>query len=322
MEDFQSSATPGKNGGNGGEISGRYFLKFGVYLVGVFLLQTVYAVWVLANQEDGDLDSSDSGKGKNLLNRGEKALSLNLGSESGSVVYLDESQWEEKIEEIRAMAKQARKVEKNGYKKGSGYNKNGGFDKNLNSRNRIGIEKEIKTRLLNLKKSLNSDKEKLPGSYVSYLSNSGKKVGDELRKTSSDERKGNENLMFKKKLKFRSPSIEMRKSPMGFGDSGKFEVSKGKKSSFSDKIIENGNVHNGDMEMLEKENEIIQGDRDLTQNGWKNLDKGMRRENGGKEVSQRRKPRNGNVTKSYNNLLAFAYSILALDICCGLLVKI
>ncbi|PON88326.1 ABC subfamily C protein [Trema orientale] len=290
VEEFRSSEseTAGNNGGVG-EFSGRYFLKFGLYLIGAFLVQTVYAVWVLANQEDRNLDSSDSGKERFLLSKG---LSSNLGSDSSNGVYLDESQLEEKIDEIRAMAKQARKVEKNGYLKDSG-SKNGGFDKNLNSRNRIGIEKEIKTRLLKLQKSLNSDKEKLPVSYVSYLSNAGKKVGDEVTKAGSDERKGNENLMFKKKLMFRSPSTEPSKSPKGFGDSGKYEVSKGKKSGFSEKIVENGSVRNDDMELSEKEEEEFQGERDLTQNDWNKLDKGTRRGDGGKEMSQRRKPRNG-----------------------------
>ncbi|PON80360.1 ABC subfamily C protein [Parasponia andersonii] len=291
VEEFRSyeSETAGNNGGVGGFFGG-YFFKFGLYLIGAFLVQTVYAVWVLANQEDRNLDSSDSGKERFLLSKG---LSSNLGSDSSNGVYLDESQLEENIEEIRAMAKQARKVEKNGYLKDSG-SKNGGFDKNLNSRNRIGIEKEIKTRLLKLQKSLNSDKEKLPVSYVSYLSNAGKKVGDEVTKAGSDERKGNENLMFKKKLMFRSPlTAEPSKRPKGFGDSGKYEVSKGKKSGFSEKIVEIGSVRNDDMELSEKEKEEFQVERYLTQNVWNKWDKGTRRGDGGKEVSQGRKPRNG-----------------------------
>lgn len=300
-DEFRASETTGDNGAVG-EPSGGYFLKFGVYLIGAFLLQTVYAVWVLANQIDLDKANSDSGKGRVLLNRNEKGLSSNLGSESSNVVRLDESQLEEKIEEIRGMAKQARKVEKNGYKKESG-SKNGDFDKSLKARNRIGIEKEIKTRLLKLQKSLSSDKEKLPGLNVNYLSNSEKKVEDGVRETSLDERKGNESMLFKKKFKFRSPSIDPRKSIKGFGDSGKNKGEKGKRSGFSDKIIENGSVHNDEMELLEKENEEIHREKGFPQNDWNNLDKGVRRENGGKEVSQRRSPRNGNVTKSYNTFV-------------------
>lgn len=240
-----------------------------MYLIGVFVFQTILSVWVLgtANSEekDGDFDSLD--KGKVLLNGNEKILRSNV-------------ELEEKIEKIRAMARKARKFEKN---KGE----------SLNSGTKIGIEKEIEKRLLKLQKGLNSTREKLPRSYVNYLSKYGK-VEDEVtkKKAGLDEGKGKETLMFKKKLKFRSPLTGPSKGPKGFGDSEKHKVSKGKMSG--SKVSE------------EEVNEEIQKERDLeggrrlvvqksrvSRDDGKNLDEGMRRGNDGKEASQTGKSRNG-----------------------------
>lgn len=253
-----------------------------MYLIGVFVFQTVLAVWVLgtanSEKEDGNLGSLDS-KGKVSLNGNEKILRSNVGLE-------------EKIEEIRAMASEARKAEKNKHE-------------SLNSRTKIGIEKEIENRLLKLQKGLNSTREKLPRSYVNYLSMYGK-VEDGVmkkkkKKISLDVGNGNESLMFKKKLKFRAPSTEANEGPKGFGDSEKCKVSKGKKNCLGGrgKMVE---VSEEEIEEIQKEGDL-EGDDGrrlavqtlrVSREDWKNLDNGMRSEH---EASQTRKSRNGNVTK-------------------------
>ncbi|KAM6545170.1 hypothetical protein CsatB_025906 [Cannabis sativa] len=290
-EELRSSETTGISNGSVGEISGRYFLKFGVYLCGAFVLQTVYAVWVLANQKDRDLDSSYSEKNRVSLSRDDKALSFNSVSESSNLGSFDEVQVGEKIEEIRAMAKQARKVErneKNGQKKDSRTRKIG-FGEILSTKSRTGIEKEIETRLRKLENSLNSDKEKFTGTYANFFINAEKKVEDEVRKNSLDERKENENQMYKKKHKFKSPSIDTRKNLKGFGDSEKYKVSKGKRDGFSDKIIaENGSVRN------EKLGSQVEEEKDLTKNVLSDSNKGVSRGSGGeKKASKIGRPRNG-----------------------------
>ncbi|XP_062108647.1 uncharacterized protein LOC133819408 [Humulus lupulus] len=289
VEELQSSETTGSSNGSVGKLSDRYFLKFGVYVCSAFVLQTIYAVWVLANQKDGDLDSSYSDESRVSLSRGEKALSLNSLSESSNLVSLEEVRLDEKIEEIRTMAKQARKVErneKNGHKKSSGSKKNG-FGEKLSTKSMVGIEKEIETRLRKLENSLNSDKEKFTGAYANFLINAEKKVEDGLRKTNLDERKENENQMYKKKLIFKSPSIDTRKNPKGFGDSQKNKVSKGKKDGLSDKIIvENGSVRNEESESQVEE-------KDLTKNVGSNSEKGISGGSGEKKASKRERPING-----------------------------
>lgn len=260
-------------------------MRYGVYLIGVFVFQTVLAVWVLgtanSEKEDGNLGSLD-GKGKVSLNGNEKILRSNVGLE-------------EKIEEIRAMASEARKAEK--YKHES-----------LNSRTKIGIEKEIENRLLKLQKGLNSTREKLPRSYVNYLSKYGKVedgVMKKKKKISLDVGNGNESLMFKKKLKFRAPSTEASEGPKGFGDSEKCKMSKGKKNGLSGrgKMVE---VSEEEIEEIQKEGDL-EGDDGrrlvvqtlrVSREDWKNLDNGMRSEHGGKEASRNRKSRNGVIQGS------------------------
>lgn len=197
VEEFRSSETPATAAdGIVGKLSARSVLKYGAYLVGLFVFQTICSVWILgkANSDsvkDGNLDSSDNNRKKNSSSNKEKVL---FGSDS-------DSELEMKIEEIRAMAREARRSEKNAGKEGGEDDEFG--EESLISKRRIGIEKEIGAKLSKLQKRLNSN-----------LAN---KVEDKVKRGTSDSKDANGTLMFKKKLKFKSPPMKVRNGSKGFG---------------------------------------------------------------------------------------------------------
>lgn len=198
VEEFQSSETPATAAdGIVGKLSARSVLKYGAYLVGLFVFQTICSVWILgkANSDSvkhGNLDGSDNdNRKKNSSNNKEKVL---FGSDF-------DSEMEMKIEEIRAMAREARRSEKNAGKEGGEDDEFG--EESVISKRRIGIEKEIGAKLSKLQKRLNSN-----------LAN---KVEDKVKRGNSDSKDANGTLMFKKKLKFKSPPMKVRNSSKGFG---------------------------------------------------------------------------------------------------------
>ncbi|KAH7513366.1 hypothetical protein FEM48_Zijuj12G0192500 [Ziziphus jujuba var. spinosa] len=256
VDEYRFSET---SGGYDGKISIRSVIKYGFFFIGAFVFQTICAVWVLgsanSDKRDRNSENSDSGKGKVLLNGNGKFQLANLGPHKNNVGYVDEWELDGKIEEIRAMAREARKSEKKEFNEGSGVV----VDESSNSRHRTGIEKEIGGRLKKLQKRLNSDREKSLGSYASYLGGSQKGEAG-VNRNSSDSRDGNGKLIFKKKFKFRSPSTETKKSPKGFGVSQENTVSKRKKGGLGgvDKTVENERVGDGVMELSDRVNEEIQ----------------------------------------------------------------
>ncbi|KAL5541860.1 hypothetical protein UlMin_009570 [Ulmus minor] len=236
VEEFGSSETSGRDNGRFGEFSGRSVLRFGGYLIVLFVFQTICAVWVLGNGDTEKRKGSNLGKGKVLLG-GNGPNGKFLGSKSGSqmrdLVLVDEYQLEEKIEEIRGMAREARNAERKKLRYESGSD-----DKSLISRTRIGIEKEIGARLVKLQKRLNSDKEKLPGSSVSYLSKS-EKVEDDVSRNSLNV----DNLSYSEKVE-----DEVSRNSWNVEDLSKYEkVGDGESgnSSNGDNLSKNEEVGNG-----------------------------------------------------------------------------
>ncbi|KAG8658828.1 hypothetical protein MANES_03G195600v8 [Manihot esculenta] len=196
FEEFGVSETIGAAGQYScivGKFSAKSLMKFCGYLVGV----TICAVWVLGN-------SSSSKKEVRLNNLDSKGRIFLNGN---NVAYFDGTDQEEKISEIRAMAREAREKEKRGRKEGN---------------EESDIEKEIGERLVKLEKRLNSKKEKLPESFMNYLGLFGNDDDDDdegLSENSLDPKEDLKALMFKKKFKFKSPSMNSRNSPKGFSGS-------------------------------------------------------------------------------------------------------
>ncbi|PQM42740.1 uncharacterized protein Pyn_17627 [Prunus yedoensis var. nudiflora] len=263
VEEFSvSDTTPGYNG-IVGKLSAKSVLKFGAYLVGAYLFQAFFTVWLLGN------DNPDEGKRKSKssglsLSKG-KVLNTNVGSGLSNVVYLDELQLDEKIEEIRAMAREARKQEKK-EGKGSVGDEDDVIDESSMPRNRIGIEKEVGERLVKLQNRLNSKREKLQGPYV-------KDFGKHENSEDENLKEGEGALMFKKKLKFKA---EAKSSPKGFGGLEEHDQNQ-RETDFEQSVYET----------LEEEPKLLQDDGN-------HLDKGTGKMDSGKDIGAGAiEPKNG-----------------------------
>ncbi|KAF7851498.1 hypothetical protein BT93_L3783 [Corymbia citriodora subsp. variegata] len=230
-----------------GKLSARSVIKFGAYLAAVFLFQTICAVWVLGGNGS---DSAGESKERTLANGEGRAVSgKKFSSRTRNVVYLDESDLDKRIEEIRSMAREARRSEKRGPKRddaGDGESDDGDDDDDGGEaipESRAAIEKEIGSRLDKLQKKLRPVR-KSPG----------------LSKNMPLE--GASGLMFKKKLKFRSPLVEKHSTaPKGFQrlhDNGK---TKTKSSSEVNGDGQNGGPNHGVTELSngEKREELVDG---------------------------------------------------------------
>ncbi|KAL5849466.1 hypothetical protein ACOSQ3_007525 [Xanthoceras sorbifolium] len=178
------------------------FLQIGLGLVGVFVLQTICSVWIM-----GRASSDERKKHLNALDKNMNGINKGNILVNNDVVYLDRNELEHRINEIRALAREARMMEAKEPKNVE--EENDMVDENVNSKGRIGIGKEISARLVKVEKKLGSRNGKLPGTYLNNLD-----------KFEDDEKAGevDEKLVFKKKFKFRSPSsMSSRSDVKGFG---------------------------------------------------------------------------------------------------------
>lgn len=230
VDEFHVSASSGGGGeysGMVGKVSANSILKYGLYLVGLFAFQTICAVWVLgstnSNAKGSNLSGLDMGvsekrKGKFLLSKNEGFLNEKVDSKLRNAIGLDEHDLEEKIKEIRTMAREARKIEEKELRDGN--REDDTVDEILDSKDRIGIEKEIGARLVNLEKRLHSKRGKLQGLDTKYLDKGGGEDGDRMDNLNGKE--DDKTLIFKKKFKFKSPAMNSRSAVKGFpGREGK-----------------------------------------------------------------------------------------------------
>ncbi|KAK4855083.1 hypothetical protein QYF36_003860 [Acer negundo] len=226
VEEFEEtqvsvSATEGvaaatEYGAVSGNFSANTLIRIGLGLVGVFVLQTICSVWIMGRA------SSDDEKEENLNvldNKNTNVVNIVNYSVNKDVGFLDETKLDCRINEIRAMAREARKMEAKGSKNVE--EEDDIVDENVNSKSRIGIEKEINARLVKVEKKLGSRNGKLPGSYLNNLD----KFEDNEEAKESDEK-----LFFKSKFKFRRPSsMSSRSDVKGFGSDNR-NVNEKKKS--------------------------------------------------------------------------------------------
>ncbi|XAR57083.1 hypothetical protein NMG60_11025101 [Bertholletia excelsa] len=185
---------------NGVNFSTGSVVKFGFYLLGAFVFQTVCAVWVFGSASSDSL-SEDKTRVLDLGADGNNGAILRL-SKQGRILYEDEPELEKRIVEIQAMARDARDRERLESRAN-----NLGDDEIV----KTGIEKEVEGKLVKLRKRLQNQLEKSPTLPVSYSRKDDKVEGDNL-----DKKDANNVLMFKKKYKFRSPSGELIDKPKGF----------------------------------------------------------------------------------------------------------
>ncbi|KAK9086423.1 hypothetical protein Syun_028817 [Stephania yunnanensis] len=172
---------------------------------------------------------------------GGEGLGRVLGGELGSG-GVGEGRMREKIAEIRAMARAARESEE---KSLSG---NGGVPSTADgigdSKTKTNVEVEVDRRLSKVEKKLQSIAGKSGSALVNYV------VKDRDRKVSEREESNvkDEKMVFKKKLKFKSPSTKLNSKAKGFGnvnDGGRIN-GKGRRASKTSKYSIGTNATNGD----------------------------------------------------------------------------
>jgi hypothetical protein len=288
VEEFRASEISAEHDGIVGKFSTKSVLKYGAYLVGIFVFQTFCAVWVLGNantdRKERNLDNSELGIGEN--NEGKFLLSEN------GIGYVQDDELERKIEEIRAMAREARRSEAKAVKEDV-EDDDDIDEESAVSRQRVDIEKEIGARLIKLQKKLNSAPEGLPGLFVNYLGMSGKGE-DRVSRDSSDSNEANGTLMFKKKFKF-SPSTKRVDGPKGFGGTRDRNTKKSGSGSVG-KMSGNGSVDDDGVELLDLEMQVKKQHAGHQERRRSDLEKEMGFGNA--------KRRNGNVTKLPGDCMA------------------
>ncbi|XP_019253523.1 PREDICTED: uncharacterized protein LOC109232275 isoform X2 [Nicotiana attenuata] len=204
-------------------------LKFGLWVVGAFVLQTVCAVWVLGSADysvkngtsdrngykkevlDLDLDLDLEGKSKHKLRMFMNGDGKQNG-ENGGIVFVDETEMEKKIKVIQHMAREAREKERLETK---GSNVDEESEDEEDSDVKIGIKKEVDERLIKMRKRLEKGSDKQPANSVNYprvdVDKNGRKDGVNL-----DEKERNAALIFKRKHKFRDFGSKPSNKPKGF----------------------------------------------------------------------------------------------------------
>ncbi|TKY54154.1 hypothetical protein E2542_SST18560 [Spatholobus suberectus] len=230
LEGLQVSKATAKGNGVFENVSAADIFKYGgMYFLGVFVLQTVYTVWVMgnynSNQKEGDLDIEGREKGNG------KTVSLPVNGANSVFRVEDQLEMEKKIEEIKLMAREARRIESE--KKGEGEeeeDEDEDFemdDEGAVSSQRLGIEKEIGERLLKLQNRINGSSKDI--SAALRINTRGNSVAGVDTGVNKNVNKGNEALVFKKKFKFRSPSTKATKTPKGFPGTRDWRASNAKK---------------------------------------------------------------------------------------------
>ncbi|KAG5011123.1 hypothetical protein AAZX31_07G229200 [Glycine max] len=299
FEELQVSEGTAKDNGVFQNVSAMDIFKYGgLYFLGFFVLQTIYTVWIVgvykSNQKDGELEIDGR------ENRDEKTVSLPVNGASNAFLSEEQLLMEKKIEEIKLMAREARRIESE--KKGK-EDEDEDFevddDEGAVSGNRLGIEKEIGERLLRLQNRINgSAKDISAGLQINIRGNSAAGVD---RGVNKDVNKGNEALVFKKKFKFKSPSNKATKTPKGFPGNRDWNESKVKKrgSESKEAAQDYGSDVSDHAQMLHEDKPVNQQDA-VTQKSVSNVPS----EEGGKFVDDKSKATRDSINGSLRNGLS------------------
>ncbi|KAK7292268.1 hypothetical protein RIF29_08046 [Crotalaria pallida] len=169
-----------------------------------------------SNLKNRDLEIAGRGREKwnLLLNAVAKAMPVNNAAATESVV--DPLEKEKKIQEIKLMAREARRLEE--MKKERGEVEEPDFDdESPLSSPRLVIEREIGARLSKLQNRIINNKDSSAAlQVINSIGHSVKCAGGVAKDANKNVNQGNETLTFRKKLKFKSPSTKPKKTPKGF----------------------------------------------------------------------------------------------------------
>ncbi|XP_015062170.1 uncharacterized protein LOC107007869 isoform X2 [Solanum pennellii] len=203
-----------------------WLLKFGLWIVGAFVFQTVCAVWVFGSADYSGKNKSLDGNGyKNevleldLKGTNKHKLRMfvngdgNQSIENGGTVFVDKAEMEKKIEEIQHMAREAREKERLELK---GNDVDEEKEEEIEDSDvKMGIKKEVDERLIKLRKRLGKVGNKQPTNSVTFPTvDVNKNVRDDGGIL--DEKELTASLTFKRKQKFREFTSKPSNKPKGF----------------------------------------------------------------------------------------------------------
>ncbi|CAJ2653914.1 unnamed protein product [Trifolium pratense] len=275
LEELQVSVDTPKGNGIFGNVSAKVIFKYGaMYIIGAFVYQTVCYFLKLRNQpSNGNLDVIEREK-RNIL------FGENWKTGEDQIV-------EKKIEEIKLMAREARRIELE--KKGKVKEDEDleiDDDESVVSSAKLGIEKEIVERLLKLKNRINSKKD---GSAAMRLNGRGNSAGG----GGMNVNQGKDGLASKKKSKFKSPLTKATKTPKGFSGTQGRRVSNVEPQDQEPVNQQDVTHKNASGVPLEERGKSVDDESGEIQNDGKSLEEKMETPN--------TKTNDGFKTKSINN---------------------
>lgn len=241
LREEEVSASAASLDGNVGILRKNQILKYGLWLVGAFVFQTVCAIWVFGS---GGMDNENeilNGTEKNSLLEGDGNEKMGVRNSADSLIYVDELEMERKIEEIRVMAREAREKERlESKRKGLDSEDREGTDGGKYPKS--GIEEEVDNRLIKLRKKLKNARDRMPVASVGYSKKDNTRT-DGVETGELDESESNGALLFKKKYKFKGLSGDIVEKPKGFIGSDDTRVKSGS-SEKGDELIKSVNGDN------------------------------------------------------------------------------
>ncbi|KAI3804605.1 hypothetical protein L1987_26285 [Smallanthus sonchifolius] len=227
---FSLSKGPGFVDGVLGTFSTKSFTKLGLYLVGAFIFQTICAVLIFGSNDLDDKDDNLNEK-KSKTDMFSSGNRISTETKGGGIRSVDEFETDNRIMEIQEMARRAREQEKlEAMRKGLVEEESDGID--YDSIDMSVKKKEVGDRLVKVRKSLEGNYQKPPIKIARKEGDVGNNVDDD-------------SLMFKKKYKYKSPSVDLGDKPKGFD--GRKDVN-----------VANGAVINGALQ-TDKENDVRGG---------------------------------------------------------------
>ncbi|XP_027331294.1 uncharacterized protein LOC113846823 isoform X2 [Abrus precatorius] len=263
LEELQVADATAKDNGVFCNVSAADIFKYdGMYLVGALLVQTICSVWILrnynSNQEDRDLEIDGREKRNLVLNGSEKTMQLPVTGANNVFLVEDQFGMEKKIEEIKLMAREVRRIELE--KKGKeDEDSEMEEDESALSSHRLDIEKEIGARLLKMQNRINCNNDSAAALQINARGNSAAGVARDVNKNVNQ---GNEALVFKKKFKFKSPSTKATKIPKGFPGTRNWRASnaKGEDSAGKSAAHDHGSNATDSAEILCEDKQVNQQD--------------------------------------------------------------
>ncbi|KAE9602160.1 hypothetical protein Lal_00049946 [Lupinus albus] len=207
--------------------------KYGaICMLGGFAFHSVFNLWFYfhhynnSNQNNEDLEIDGREKRNLVFNRNGKSNAVN----AAPATIVDKLEIENKIKQIKLMAREARRAEEMKKEQGKVEEPESDDETPLSSNHRLGIEREIGARLSKLQDRINNDGDKSAAlQIINNLGSSVKYAAGVARGANKNVNSGKEALTFKKKLKFKSPSTKSTKTPRGFPGTGDGRASSRKK---------------------------------------------------------------------------------------------